>query len=489
MAILTWTGFSGDWNDPTQWLTGTVPGPGDIAVFPTGSATMTGLSIVNETIDITGGTQLTWNNTTFDSASDVIFNNATLFTLADVGSVINNGTMAYGSGSGEIDLYLIPGTVTPNFTNNGMFSLNEPFKLLGFGNLTNAGTLELLNLTGSAVAMTVTGFGAAIVNNGSFIVDGSGSPSAATTATVKNVSGTGTIALTDAQFIATNTVAATQTFDFMDAHGALVLSLPTAPFDAMIKGFQPGDSIDLGTGQADAVSFASGVLTISYQTTPKYTLNFAGAYQTSDFSLTLNALSHQVLTTSTAPCFAGGTRISTSRGEIAVEHLRIGDLVHVETRGVRPITWIGHRRIDCTRHPDPRAVWPIRVRAGAFGDHRPRRDLWLSPDHAVFIADALIPVKYLINGSTIAQVPVDSVGYYHVELATHGVIFAEGLPTESYLDTGDRMSFANGGAVVALHPGFASSAREAGACAPLVVTGPLLAAVRRQLEESARLAA
>jgi Hint domain len=57
----------------------------------------------------------------------------------------------------------------------------------------------------------------------------------------------------------------------------------------------------------------------------------------------------------------------------------------------------------------PETVWPVRVRAAAFGKGMPRRDLWLSPDHAVFVDDVLIPVRHLINGITIAQVPVDDV--------------------------------------------------------------------------------
>ncbi len=80
----------------------------------------------------------------------------------------------------------------------------------------------------------------------------------------------------------------------------------------------------------------------------------------------------------------------------------------------------------------------MRVKAGAFEDARPRRDLWLSPDHAVFVDDVLIPIKRLINGTSIAQVPVEEVTYYHVALGRHDVILAEGLPTESYLDRGDR---------------------------------------------------
>jgi hypothetical protein len=39
---------------------------------------------------------------------------------------------------------------------------------------------------------------------------------------------------------------------------------------------------------------------------------------------------------------------------------------------------------------------------------------------------------------------VEEVTYYHVELATHDVILADGLPCESYLDTGNRAAFEGG---------------------------------------------
>ncbi len=56
---------------------------------------------------------------------------------------------------------------------------------------------------------------------------------------------------------------------------------------------------------------------------------------------------------------------------------------------------------------------------------------------------------------------------------------------ESYLDTGTRRHFANGGVPVALHPDFSSLAWEAGGCAPLIVTGPRLDAVRQGIDATA----
>jgi len=110
-------------------------------------------------------------------------------------------------------------------------------------------------------------------------------------------------------------------------------------------------------------------------------------------------------------------------------------------------------------------AWPVRVRAGAFGPGMPVRDLLLSPDHAVFVEGTLIPVRYLVNGASIAQEERDSITYYHVELPAHDVLLAERLPCESYLDTGNRADFEGGGPALVLHPDFARDAWLAGACA------------------------
>jgi hypothetical protein len=109
--------------------------------------------------------------------------------------------------------------------------------------------------------------------------------------------------------------------------------------------------------------------------------------------------------------------------------------------------------------------------AGAFGAGVPHSDVWLSPDHAVYVGEVLIPVRLLVNGTSIAQVAVERVVYYHVELPRHDVLLAQGLPAESYLDVRDRSDFANGPGPVQLYPDFASRMWEAYGCAPLVVTG------------------
>jgi hypothetical protein len=143
-------------------------------------------------------------------------------------------------------------------------------------------------------------------------------------------------------------------------------------------------------------------------------------------------------------CFAAGTRITTPDGEVAVEALREGQRVVMASGETAPVVWLGHHVADCRTHPRAEEVWPIRIAAGAFGDKLPVRDLALSPDHAVLVDGVLVPARYLVNGSSITRQQVEEVTYWHVELPEHGALLAEGLPCESYLDTGNRAAFEHG---------------------------------------------
>ncbi len=185
-----------------------------------------------------------------------------------------------------------------------------------------------------------------------------------------------------------------------------------------------------------------------------------------------------------AVCFAQGTRVRTTRGDVAVEALAVGDLVVTSAGAYRPIRWLGHRTIECARHLRPDDVMPVAIAAHAFGEGRPARDLVVSPGHSIAVdldGEVLIPAAALINGTTIVQEQVDSVTYWHVELESHDVILAEGLPAESYLDMGNRDFFV-GGDATALHglPD-ATIATHADFCRPFHAGGPVVALVRERL--------
>ena len=137
------------------------------------------------------------------------------------------------------------------------------------------------------------------------------------------------------------------------------------------------------------------------------------------------------------------------------------------------VIWLGHRRISLAGHPRPETVAPIRIKRDAFADGMPHRDLLVSPDHAIFVDGKLICARQLVNGATIRQeLDWTAVDYYHVELDSHAILLAEGLPAENYIDTGNSGFFANSGAPQVLHPDLTDETdyptREAGSCAPFI---------------------
>lgn len=175
----------------------------------------------------------------------------------------------------------------------------------------------------------------------------------------------------------------------------------------------------------------------------------------------------------TPPCFGAGTRISTTRGAIAVEDIRPGDRAVLAAGGARAVIWTGHRRAVFGADA-PAEAWPVRVARGAFGPGCPSRDLVLSPDHAVFVGGVLVPIAALADGAGIAPVRMEEIVYVHVELDRHDVILAEGLPVESFLENGNRQAFD------AAFPED-MAAQEQVPCAPIVRQGAIVEDIRRGL--------
>ncbi len=158
-----------------------------------------------------------------------------------------------------------------------------------------------------------------------------------------------------------------------------------------------------------------------------------------------------------AVCFCRGTLILTEQGEVPVEDLKIGDQVKTLGGAYKPIVWIGFGRDLVTRAN--RLARPVIVRRGALADNVPRRDLYLTHGHALYFDGVLIPVENLVNHRSIRwDDTARVVEYYHIELADHDVVFAEGAPAESYYDANNRAFFQNmreGSAAGADKPTFA----------------------------------
>lgn len=145
-------------------------------------------------------------------------------------------------------------------------------------------------------------------------------------------------------------------------------------------------------------------------------------------------------------CFVKGTRILTANGEVQVEDIRIGDAIACQgENGIefRPAIWVGSRfnRLEPWL-PLDLAGYPVRILAGALGEGVPTRDLYVTPEHCFAFDGRMLPIRMLVNGKTIAyDTSMKSYEYFHVELADHAIIFAEGAATESYIDTGNRRNF------------------------------------------------
>jgi len=400
-------------------------------------------------------------------AADVVLSGAGAALLT--GGAALEATLTDISAGGELDLLGGRGFPAANaIVDSGTVvlaggTLAAPwFKIAAGGILSGSGTLA-----------------AALIDNGTLRASGG------TLIVTGSISGGGTLQIgTGAGLELQNGGAAT--IDFANNAGMLQIDLPDS-FSGAIDGLVAGDTIALAGLDGVGATLNGSTLTVDLLdgSTRSFDVSTAaaGAYATANF----NGGGTDV----TIACFRAGTRILTQRGAVAVEHLRVGEPVPTLLgRRLARIAWIGHRRIDCTRHPRPADVWPVRVCRDAFAPGMPACDLDLSPDHAVYLpaeqGGVLVPVRHLLNGASIAQVQVDEVVYWHVELDRHDVLLAEGLPAESYLDTGNRAAFANGGPVVAATADFAPGRWDEAACATLAVGGPAVDAARARLH--ARLA-
>jgi hypothetical protein len=406
------------------------------SAIPTNDATTGGAGLIQanvaETQAITASEEPIWTA----QGSSTLWNNAANW--SDDAVPVSTSTVTLTNGLG---LFTAPYSVDFNAATTSVASLTVdggatggalPDLLIGAGDFLTAGTVTLgagtidvegtLDTTSSLLAGSASGT-VEIGSTGIFAIDGE----------------------TDGSAIAYSGTGGTLVFDTTNAAGL------TSGLEDPISNFTAGDTLAF-TGLMDAnvksvivngttidVEGSSGNILAQLDLTGSFTDLSYAPYGADGVEI--------------VACYCRGTHILTPAGEVAVENLKIGDHVVTYSGTHKPVKWIGHRRIDCRRHPDPQQVQPVRIVVDAFGPGQPCRDLFLSPDHAVAIDGALIPIRLLVNGATIRQqTRLSEVQYFHIELDRHDLLIANGLAAESYLDTGNRGMFTNAEAPLVLHP-------------------------------------
>jgi len=138
-------------------------------------------------------------------------------------------------------------------------------------------------------------------------------------------------------------------------------------------------------------------------------------------------------------CLVAGTRVMTAQGWRPVDDLSAGDLVATADTGFEPVLWIG-RYWKTFGHAHHRHH-PILVPQGAFGCGRPYAPLLVSPQHRILIADpagkktegVFAKAKGLVDRrGIVAETRLTAVEYIQLFTPRHSVVFAEGVPVETF---------------------------------------------------------
>ena len=273
---------------------------------------------------------------------------------------------------------------------------------------------------------------------------------------VSDLSGTGPLIIQNGDtYLVHGAVTADETIRFDTSGGTLEFD-DTPDMKGTISGFKHGDRIvlsDIPHDRHGSVNLLAGNVlevtengvTYDLQLNPKQ--DFAGEF----FHLHADPGGGTDIVENRTPCYCLGTLIEVQRGRKRVENLRIGDHVMTKSGVTRPIKWIGRRGFTGRFVAGRKDILPICIKAGALEENVPRRDLWISPHHAMYFegnsfegqsgavanhGGVLIEAKDLVNGHSVVQAEsVDRIEYFHIELDTHDVIVAEGALSESSMTT------------------------------------------------------
>ena len=472
-APATWIpGVTGDWSTATDWTAGSVP-------VSTSNVVLKDLTTSPGAITITISSSHSAQSLTLNDAGTTVADSGGTLSLSGALTIDAGRFVLQGGGVSAAEGIFIEGA-SPGGSAGGVLQVKDGSSLTG--SVVDHGVVDY-DITGtSSFTGSLAGGGVLEVEGGGHLVlDGADTYSGGTIVSASTLElGTATAAGTGAITLAAGGHATLQ------IDGALPADMPANT----IAGFGSSDIIHLENVAFDsagsAVLGAHNLLQIT-EGGKIYDLQLDTSEDFSGDVFHLGAAAdHSTLITEATACYCPDTLILTSRGEKPIERLAIGDRLVTKSGARRRIRWIGRRSYAGRFAAGQRHILPICIKANALEDKVPRRDLWISPQHAMYLEGVLIEAKDLVNGVSIVQAEqVEKVEYFHIELEAHDLIIAEGALSESFLDDGSRGIFHNAPEYHALYPD--AAAVPVRYCAPRCSGGYAVAAARRRIDARAGL--
>jgi hypothetical protein len=144
----------------------------------------------------------------------------------------------------------------------------------------------------------------------------------------------------------------------------------------------------------------------------------------------------------TTPCFTPGTLVTTHRGELPIEHLEAGDRVITRDNGIQTVRWVGKTQMFLQDFQAEPHLLPVFIRQGSLGKGLPERDMMVSPNHRILVANERTSLRFADREVLVAAKHLTSQGvhtvqssgttYIHFMCDRHEVVLADGIWTESF---------------------------------------------------------
>lgn len=176
-----------------------------------------------------------------------------------------------------------------------------------------------------------------------------------------------------------------------------------------------------------------------------------------------------------SPCFTPGTQITTDRGNRPVEQIAVGDRVITRDNGIQVVRWVGRTQLFLHDFQVEPHLLPVFIRKGALGNGLPERDMRLSPNHRVLVANGRTSVRFSEPEVLVAAKHLTSQGvhvvqssgttYLHFMCDRHEIVLADGVWSESFQPDDQSLKGLGNAQRLEIHELFPDLKTEAGRAA------------------------